>query len=633
MANFFTDNEDLKFYLDKGIDWGPIVKATERGDTSEEAPESLEEAVSLYKDILELVGKFSAEEVAPHVRALDKGVKLVDGEAVFPPEAEQIYAQMRDLELMRMSMPRELGGMNCPVTINYITMELLGRADTSVTGHFGFHTGVAMTLLMLSIREGSTTFNGAKIGQTRFQAAIEAISSGEAWGSMDITEPNAGSDMAALRTTARLDDQGVWRINGEKIWITSGHGKYHIVVARTEDPTTKPGLAGLSLFLVPAFEEDESGNRKRYIQITRLEEKLGHHGSATCQLLFEDAPGELLGQRGEGFKHMLLLMNMARVSVGFECIGMCEAGYRAAKDYAAERPSMGKTIDRHEMIADMLDEMQTDIQGLRALAMYGATQEELGQRLKIFADYDRESSESRVKKLDKKARRHAREARRVTPLLKYLASEKAVEISRRAIQIHGGNGYTTEFGVEKLLRDALIMPIWEGTSQIQSLMAMKDTFGDLMKNPQKFVRSIASAKWRALSARHPLERRVARLQGWCYDAEQFLLRKTAAEKLRSAVDRPISEWVTALRSAWDPKRDFRFAMLHAERLTRMQADVAIVEVLLAQAQRFPERAELLERYLDRAEPRCRFLKDQITTTGERLLERLAVVDDPAQAAE
>src|SRR5262249_44535586 len=154
--------------------------------------------------------------------------------------------------------------------------------------------------------------------------------------------------------------------------------------------------------------------------------------------------------------HMLTLMNNARLGVGFESIGLCEAAYRMARDYAAQRPSMGKTIDRHEMIADYLDEMRTDLLGLRAIAVEGALAEEMARKLSL------------QKRDPVQARRCARRARRLTPLLKYLAAEKAVEIARRCVQIHGGNGYMAEYGAEKLLRDAMVMPIYEGTSQIQA---------------------------------------------------------------------------------------------------------------------------------------------------------------------
>ncbi|MCX4246944.1 acyl-CoA dehydrogenase family protein [Paraliomyxa miuraensis] len=638
MANYLEDNDDLLFYLDKGIDWGPLVEITERGLRDEDGPKSVGEAVELYRDIATMVGKFAAEEVAPRAKAIETaGVVVVDGEAVGAPELDELFERIRELDLHRLNVPRELDGMNCPLLLYFVVCELMARADVSVMAHHGFHGGMALAMLIFSIREGSTTFENHRIVETRFAEEIEEILSGRAWGCMDITEPDAGSDMARLRTVGEQDADGNWFVTGQKIFITSGHGKYHFVIARTEKPgdgsDPMAGLDGLSMFLVPAYTEDEHGNRTRIVTLDRAEEKLGHHGSCTAALTFDRAPAHLLGKRGEGFKYMLQLMNNARLGVGFESIGLCEAAYRLARDYAAERPSMGKTIDQHEMIADYLDQMRTEIQGLRALAMYGGFHEEMAAKLDIAIQIEPE----RRREFERLQRRHKSASRRVTPLIKYLAAEKAVEMARRSVQIHGGNGYTTEYGAEKLLRDAMVMPIYEGTSQIQALMAMKDTLGGIIKAPQEFVKRLAQARWRALSARDAHERRVAKLQVLGLDAQQHLMRRTATDKLRAVQDRPLTEWPQAFLKDWDPKRDFSYAMLHAEHLTQLLADVAICEVLLEQAHAHPERIEVLERYLERAEPRARHQYDLIVNTGQGLLERLALRtrerDDSARAAQ
>lgn len=641
MANFFTDNDDLLYYFEKGLDWGPLVEATERGLKGDEGgPATVADAVASYRDMAEMVGRFVADEVAPAGIEIDKQpITMKDGEAILPARMNEIFRQIKELDLHWLCVPRELGGMNSPLLLYFVNTEVFARGDVSVMAHHGFHGGIALALLIFSIREGSTKFDGAKITETRFQPWIEEVARGDAWGTMCITEPDAGSDMASMRTVGEQDEHGNWFVTGQKIFITSGHGKYHFVIARTEkakpgsedDPMA--GLGGLSFFLVPAWEEDAQGRRKRFVTLDRVEEKLGHHGSCTAALGFDRAPAILLGQRGEGFKYMLTLMNNARLGVGFESIGLCEAAYRMAKDYAAQRPSMGKTIDRHEMIADMLDEMRTDIQGMRALAMYGAYHEELATKYELFASRMSEDgvADHRAKQLERKAKQHKRNARKVTPLLKYIAAEKAVEMARRNMQIHGGNGYMKEYGAEKLMRDSLVMPIYEGTSQIQSLMAMKDALGAVMKAPQEFVKSMAQARWRSLSARDPLERRVAKLQSLVLDAQQFLVRKTATDKFRSLTDKPLGEWPKRLREDWNPKRDFAYAMLHAERLTQMMTDAAIAEILLEQSKQHAERADVLRRYLVRAEPRCRHLLDEIQTTGAELLAKLQ--QDEKQAAQ
>jgi len=617
MASFFTDNDDLQFYFDRALDWRTLYEVTEFGKDDPEAPKDLAEAIAGWRDVAELIGTLAAEEIAPIATQLDREApRLENGEVVEGTAMRRAMRRMKETGLHRVGLPRELGGMNAPVLVYMIGLEIFSRADVSFMAHHSFHGGIAMALLAYSLAEGSTKVDVAtrKILETRFAREIEEIARGDAWGSMDITEPDCGSDMGAMRTVAVEESPDDWRVSGQKIFITSGHGKHHLVIARTEKAAAGGlGLDGLSLFLVQAYEDLPDGTRRRLVAIDRVEDKLGHHASATAALTFDRAPARLIGKRGEGFQYMLLLMNNARLAVGFESLGLCEAAYRMAAAYAEGRRSMGKPIARHEIIADYLDEMRTDIQAIRALAMHAGVHEEAGRRLDLLRQQGGPVDERTIAE-------HRAASRRATPLLKYLAAEKAVEMARRNLQIHGGSGYMKDFGAEKLLRDALVMPIYEGTSQIQSLMAMKDTLGAILKKPQAFVTRRAQARWRSLRSRDELARRVARIQDLSLSAQFHLMARTAQAKLR---DVPLMEWGTALTGAWDPKRDFARAMLHAERLTRLLADEQIGEVLLAQAKRFPERRELLERWLDRAEPRARMLHDEITTTGDRLLSSLA----------
>ena len=642
MANFFKDNDDLQYYFYKGIDWESLVRITEHdfADADGEGFSTTEEAVQFYRDIVEMFGQFTAEEIKPHEKEIDaNGVELLDGEVVFPERLTEIFQKIKDLDLHGLPVPRELGGMNAPMIVYFINGELMARADVSAMAHHGFHAGMAMGALVFSALEGSSDIDPTtgRINDTRWKAMIEEIAAGEAWGCMDITEPDAGSDMAALRAVGEQDADGNWYVTGEKIFITSGHGKYHFVIARTEqddpdDPMS--GLNGLSMFLVPTYEDDAEGNRTRIVQLSRVEEKLGHHGSATCGLVFDKAPAELIGQRGEGFKYMLTLMNNARLGVGFECLGLSESAYRSAKAYASERASMGKTIDRHEMIAEYLETIQTEIQGIRAMAVTAGFHEEMAQKMALAIRYG-DLEEIERKRMERQLKSHQKKARRITPLLKYFGAEKAVEHARTALQIHGGNGYTREYLPEKLLRDALVMPIYEGTSQIQALMAMKDTLGGIIANPQAFVRRVAQARWRSLSSRDPMERRVAQLQALSFGAQQHLVLKTAGDKVKGLRGKPIGDWSDELTKNWDPKRDFAYAMLHAERLIQLLGETTIAEILLTQAQNHPERAEVLERHLERAEPKARYLHDQITTTGQRLLRKLSpeAAEASSQAAE
>jgi alkylation response protein AidB-like acyl-CoA dehydrogenase len=630
MASFLTDNEDLLYYLNQGIDWTALADVTEYGWRTPDGFKNGTDAKQFYGEVAHMMGELVAEHLAPRAAKIDReGTHLENGEAVESPSMKEVFDAIRAADLHKLCIPRELGGLNAPLLLYFLCGEMIARGDLACMNHFSFHGGMAMAALAYSVSEGTTQFDmkAGRIASTRFAEEIGEIARGEAWGCMDITEPNAGSDMAALRTAAVQDERGDWFITGQKIFITSGHGKYHFVVARTEaakDPDDPfAGWAGLSMFFVKTYDDLPDGTRKRYVTLERIEEKLGHHGAVTAALSFERSPARLIGKRGEGFKYMLVLMNNARVGVGFESIGLAEAAYRMAKAYAEERRSMGKVIARHEMLADYLDEMRTDIQAMRALGVAGAFHEEMSQKMQLIGRFIEEASPAERDRIQRELPRHRALARRYTPLLKYLATEKAVEIARRNMQIHGGVGYTREFGAEKLLRDSLVLPVYEGTSQIQSLMAMKDTLMGIIKHPQAFVARMGQARWRAVSARDSLERRVARLQAVSMSAQQFLMTRTAAGKIKSLADRPVAKWREVLTEPWDPKRDFALAMLHAERLTRILIDEAVAELLLEQSKSHPERREVLERWLDRAELRSKALHEEITTTGARILSSLA----------
>ncbi len=630
MASFLTDNDDLLYYLNEGVDWTALAEVTEYGWRAPDGFKNGADAKQFYVEVLNMMGELVAEQLAPRAAKIDReGTRLEKGEAVESPSMVAAFDAIRAADMHKLCIPRELGGLNAPLLVYFLCGEMIARADLASMNHFSFHGGMAMAALAYSVNEGTTTFDmkAGKISSTRFADEIGEIARGEAWGCMDITEPNAGSDMGALRTRAEQDEKGNWFITGQKIFITSGHGKYHFVIARTE-PVKDPndpfaGLKGLSMFFCKTYDDLPDGTRKRYVTLERIEEKLGHSGSVTAALAFERAPARLIGKRGEGFKYMLVLMNNARVGVGFESIGLAEAATRMAKAYAEERRSMGKVIARHEMLADYLDEMHTDVQAMRALGVAGAFHEEMAQKLELIGRFLEGASAEESARIKRDLPKHKALSRRYTPLLKYLAAEKAVEIARRNMQIHGGVGYTREYGAEKLLRDALVLPVYEGTSQIQSLMAMKDSLFGIVKKPQAFVTRMGQARWRSVSARDPLERRVAKLQTLSMSVQQYLLTRTAAGKLKTLGEVPVAKWREELTENWDPKRDFALAMLHAERLTRILVDEAVAEILLEQAKVHPHRRDVLERWLARAELRSRALHDEITTTGERILNKLA----------
>lgn len=632
MANYIQDNPDLQFYLDRWIDWEHLYSMSEIRESDPDAPENATEATELWKEVLELIADFSANEIAPHSAQLDaEGVALVDGEVVFPERLQSIFDQIASMGLHGLCLPRELGGMNCPLFLYMVQCELISRADVSVMTHHGFHGGMAAAMLMYSLEEGTTQYDGSRsITETRFGDAIGNIIAGEAWGCMDITEPDAGSDMGALRCVGEMDGEGQWTVTGQKIFVTSGHGRYHFVIARTEAPDEGDagGLSGLSFFLVETYTPHADGSRTRHAAIERVEEKLGHHASATVTINFDTTPAQLVGKRGEGFKQMLLLMNNARIGVGFESLGLAHAAWVMAAEYASVRQSMGKTIDQHELVADMLDEMQASAEGLRALCMRVAMLNETYQRKRMQLNHLMSEDDPSRGALSREVEALKSQTRRLTPLVKLVGSEVAVRSARMAIQIHGGSGYTTEYGAEKLLRDALVLPIYEGTTQIQALMATKDNLLAVIREPARFARQLAKHWQRSVFADDPLERRVAGLRHGSLAAMRTLMTRVVKYKYGVAKANPEVTLSKAFKE-WDPKTDFAPALLHAENLAWLLADAATAEELWRQAEAHPDRRPVLERFLERAEVRANDRCHRIQTIGDRLLRSL----DSRDAAE
>jgi hypothetical protein len=634
-TNFFLDNDDLRFQLSR-VDWKTLVELQESAFNDADGFKDPAEARAFYEDVLQSLGELVAKEIAPFERELDEQhPELKDGEVIVPARMKKIMQQLHEMGAMQLTLPRRLGGMNCPILISNILVEMITRADASVAGEVGFHGGIAQALLFYSLEEGSVEMKDGYAVSTRFDDVVKRIIEDGEWGAMVLTEPGAGSDLARLQAKAVQKEDGTWRLTGQKIFITAGHGDHHIVIARSEDEKTAPGLKGLSLFYVPRFvdangkrcSKDAPGARKNF-EIGGVEHKMGQHSAVAATIHYEDSHAELLGTRGHGFHGMLLLMNNARIAVGFEGIGTCEAAYRVAKQYAEERVTMGKPIARHEMIADALDEMDVMIRGMRAITFEAAFHEEVSSRLKVNLKARPPKSEIEHAEIEKRARRHKRKARHLTPLIKYLAGEECVRQARMTMQILGGIGYIVETGAEKILRDALVIPVYEGTSQIQALMALKDNLQAAMRSPARFLSDIATARLESISGRTEVERGEAKLRWYALSAMQTIIMRIAADKLGDVKGRPLGEWKSAFMKDWNPARDFSFGLLHAERLTKLLSWAAIAETLVRQANEvkgtadYEERVHLALRFIERFEPRAKGVVGEIEATGGSLIGRV-----------
>ncbi len=452
MGNFFTDNEDLMFQFDF---WGPgeLADLKEHGYAEaaeyDFAPEDTADAVENYRKALEVVGGIAADFIAPRAEAVDReGHQLQAGRVCYNPGVVDNLRRLAQADLMGFTLPRRFGGLNIPTFVYSLANEIVSRADASLMNIFGLQ-GIAETINAFASDELKNEY-------------LPRLASGELTGAMVLTEPDAGSDLQRVNLKAREAENGTWLLSGVKRFITNGCGDVLLVLARSE-PEESGGL-GLSLYLC---------ERQDAIQVRHLEDKLGIHGSPTCELEFHDAAGYLIGERRRGLvTYTMALMNGARVGIAAQSVGIAEAAFREARAYAHTRTQFGRTIEEFPAVADLLVDMKTRLEAARSLTCDASRimdidiilQEQL-EKGGIEGDVARE--------LKQKQRRYKRLAAFMTPVSKYYASEIAVSVASDAIQILGGSGYMKDYPVERYWRDARIAPIYEGTSQLQIVAAVR----------------------------------------------------------------------------------------------------------------------------------------------------------------
>jgi len=431
VANYYRDNPRLRHRVES-TPWAAVLPALERDftDSHEMAPASLEEATEQIEMVLELVGEMAAEEFAQHAAAVDEeGARLVDGNVVYPEALSNAFSMLAEAGLMGFTLPREFGGLNLPMTSYTAAVELVSRADASL-----------MTMFALQ-GCGETIHNfGSRAIQEQY---LPRLCSGEITPCMALTEPDAGSALGSARCAATEGDNGVWTISGSKCWITNGGADLLLVLCRTEE---KDGGGGLSLLIT------EKGPA---VEVAKLEKKLGIHGSATAVVNFDGAPARLLGNRGEGlYKVTLSLLHNVRLEVAAQAIGIAEAAQVEAARYARERRQFGRSIDSFAPVRTMLFENAIGIEAARAVVYTTATVVDRRRGLHLRGG-------------GADAERYEKIADLMTPLSKYYACEMVNGVTSRAIQVHGGYGYSREYPVERFYRDGRITNIYEGTSEIQ----------------------------------------------------------------------------------------------------------------------------------------------------------------------
>ncbi|GBD88427.1 acyl-CoA dehydrogenase [bacterium BMS3Abin03] len=458
MPNFFTDNSDLQFVFDN-LDLKEIIEIAE--DDFEQvkqynyAPRDIEDAKENYYKVLEIVGDITGNFVAERAASVDEeGAKYKDGTVHYASGTVENLKQLAQADMMGMSFPRKYGGLNLPFTIYIMSIELISRADASLMNIFGLQD-IADTIMKFGNEEQRQEF-------------IPGFCKGEYTGAMALTEPDAGSDLQAVKLHAYQDEKGQWFLKGVKRFITNGNGDILLVLARSE-AGTKDGR-GLSMFV--CYGKDN-------VKVRRIENKLGIHGSPTCELQFNDTPAQLIGQRKFGLiKYVFDLMYRARMGIAAQALGIAQEAYEEALKYAKEREQFGKSIYTIPVVANILIDMRVALEANRAL-LYAVAQtvdlkEKLEGKIVKLKEQGKPFGEENTR-----LKRLVKESNFLTPLAKYILTESANKITFDALQIHGGTGYMHEFKVERLVRDARITNIYEGTSQLQIVAATGAVINDL----------------------------------------------------------------------------------------------------------------------------------------------------------
>lgn len=448
MANFYTDNPSLRHHLQHPL-MQKIVALRERdyteAQTYDYAPRDFADAMDNYDKVLEIVGEVCGTTIAANAEAVDhQGASCSDGRAHYADGTVENLDLCRKAGLMGMSMPRRFGGLNFPITPYIMAADIVSRADTGFENLWGLQD-CAETLYEF----------GDDDQRSRY---IPRVCQGETM-SMDLTEPDAGSDLQSVMLKATQKEDGTWVLNGVKRFITNGDSDIHLVLARSEEGT-KDGR-GLSMFI---YDKRNGG-----VTVRRIENKMGIKGSPTCELVYKNAPAELCGSRRMGLiKYVMALMNGARLGIAAQSVGVSELAWREALQYAKDRRQFGKAIIEFPAVAEMLSVMKAKLDASRSLLYECARYVDL---YKVYEDIARERKLTPEERAEMKE--YTRLADALTPIAKGLGSEYCNQNAYDCIQIHGGSGFMKDYACERLYRDARITSIYEGTTQLQVVAAIR----------------------------------------------------------------------------------------------------------------------------------------------------------------
>ena len=530
MANYYTDHPEIEFHLNHPL-MKRVVDLKERNyvekDQFEDAPVNYEDAIENYKRLLDITGDVAANIIEPNSEDVDlEGPHLENGRMIYASKTFENLDATRKAGLWGLSMPRRYGGLNLPNAIFSMASEIIAAADA------GFQNIWSLQSCIDTLYEFGS--------EEQRQKYIPRICAGETM-SMDLTEPDAGSDLQRVMLKATQDEDGTWRLNGVKRFITNGDSDIHLVLARSEEGT-KDGR-GLSMFI---YDKRDGG-----VTVRHIEHKLGIHGSPTCELVYKNAKAELCGNTRLGLiKYVMALMNGARLGIAAQSVGVEQEAYNEGLAYAKERAQFGEKIINFPAVYDMLSRMKAKLDAGRSLLYCCARYVDIYKALEDIARDTKLTPEER-----QEMKKYTRLADAFTPLAKGMNSEYANQNAYDAISIHGGSGFIMEYKCQRLFRDARIFSIYEGTTQLQVVAAIRYiTNGTYLSIIKEMLESEVSDDLKAL------KERVAKLVD---------LYETAINKVKEANDQAVHDFL-------------------ARRLYNMAGDIVMSLLILDDATKAPE---------------------------------------------
>ena len=530
MANYYTDHPEIEFHLNHPL-MKRVVDLKERNyvekDQFEDAPVNYEDAIENYKRLLDITGDVAANIIEPNSEDVDlEGPHLENGRMIYASKTFENLDATRKAGLWGLSMPRRYGGLNLPNAIFSMASEIIAAADA------GFQNIWSLQSCIDTLYEFGS--------EEQRQKYIPRICAGETM-SMDLTEPDAGSDLQRVMLKATQDEDGTWRLNGVKRFITNGDSDIHLVLARSEEGT-KDGR-GLSMFI---YDKRDGG-----VTVRHIEHKLGIHGSPTCELVYKNAKAELCGNTRLGLiKYVMALMNGARLGIAAQSVGVEQEAYNEGLAYAKERAQFGEKIINFPAVYDMLSRMKAKLDAGRSLLYCCARYVDIYKALEDIARDTKLTPEER-----QEMKKYTRLADAFTPLAKGMNSEYANQNAYDAISIHGGSGFIMEYKCQRLFRDARIFSIYEGTTQLQVVAAIRYiTNGTYLSIIKEMLENEVSDDLK------PLKERVAKL---------VELYEAAINKVKDANDQAVHDFL-------------------ARRLYNMTGDIVMSLLILDDATKAPE---------------------------------------------